>query len=50
MEIIWEHIFSELGIETKNVNVLMTDSPFNKKENRTKMAELMFEKFKVKSF
>ena len=27
----------------------MTDSPFNKKENRQKMAEIMFEHFKVKS-
>jgi actin len=50
MEIIWEHIFNELSLETKNVNVLMTDSPFNTKNNRTKMAEYMFEKFKVKSF
>lgn len=50
MEIIWEHIFNELSLETKNVNVLMTDSPFNRKENRTKMAEILFEKFKVKSF
>ncbi len=50
MEIIWEHIFNELSLETKNVNVLMTDSPFNTKPNRTRMAEIMFEKFKVKSF
>ena len=27
----------------------MTDSPFNPKESRTKMAEIMFEKLKVKS-
>ena len=27
----------------------MTDSPFNTKENRMKMAEIMFENFKVKS-
>ena len=27
----------------------MTDSPFNPKENRCKMAEVMFEQFKVKS-
>ena len=50
MEIIWDHCFNELSLEPKNVNVLMTDSPFNTKANRTKMAELMFEKFKVKSF
>ena len=27
----------------------MTDSPFNPKENRCKMAEVMFEQFKVQS-
>jgi actin-related protein len=49
MELIWGHIFEELNLESKNVNVLMTDSPFNPKESRTKMAEIMFEKLKVKS-
>lgn len=49
MEKMWSHIFDELNLETKNVNVLMTDSPFNKKENRQQMAEIMFEHFKVKS-
>ena len=34
MRQIWEFIFSELNLETKNVNVLLTDSPFNPKENR----------------
>lgn len=28
----------------------MTDSPVNTKENKTKLCELVFEKFKVKSF
>lgn len=49
IELIWGHIFEELNLESKNVNVLMTDSPFNPKEARTKMAEIMFEKHKVKS-
>jgi actin len=49
IELIWGHIFEELNLESKNVNVLMTDSPFNPKESRTKMAEIMFEKLKVKS-
>ena len=49
MEKMWSHIFDELNLETKNVNVLMTDSPFNKKENRQQMAEILFEHFKVKS-
>ena len=34
MQLMWGHIFDELNLETKNVNVLMTDSPFNPKENR----------------
>lgn len=49
MELIWSHIFDELNLETKNINVLMTDSPFNPKEKRQRMAQIMFEKFKVKS-
>jgi len=49
MEQIWIHIFDELNLDPKNVNVLMTDSPFNPKEKRCRMAEIMFEHFKVKS-
>lgn len=49
MQLIWRHIFDELNLETKNVNLLMTDSPFNTKDNRQRMAEIMFEEFKVKS-
>ena len=29
MEMIWEHIFKELGVEPRNINLLMTDSPFS---------------------
>lgn len=49
MQLMWGHIFDELNLETKNVNVLMTDSPFNPKENRQKMAEIIYDHFKVKS-
>jgi actin len=54
MELMWGHIFDELNLETKNVNVLMTDSPFDTKEkpkdkSRAIMAEILFEHFKVKS-
>ena len=54
MELMWGHIFDELNLETKNVNVLMTDSPFDTKERpkekqRAKMAEILFEHFKIKS-
>jgi actin-related protein len=34
MEKMWSHIFDELNLEAKNVNVLMTDSPFNTKDKR----------------
>lgn len=50
MEKIWSHIFNELNLETKNVNLLMTDSPFADKDHRQKMAERVFETFRVKSF
>ena len=49
MQLMWSHIFDELNLETKNVNVLMTDSPFSPKENRQQIAEIFFEVFKVKS-
>jgi len=49
MQKIWEDIFDELNYEWKNVNVLMTDSPFNTKENRMKIADVMFDHFRVKS-
>ena len=34
MEKIWSHIFNELNLETKNVNLIMTDSPFAEKTDR----------------
>jgi actin-related protein len=46
---IWDHIFEELNLERKNVNVLMTDSPFAPRESRQRIAEIFFEEFKVKS-
>lgn len=39
-----------MNLDTKNINVLMTDSPYNTKKNKQEIAELMFETFKVKSF
>lgn len=46
-----EHVFTqELGLKTANMNLLMTDSPVNTKENKQKICEIMFEHFKVKSF
>jgi actin-related protein len=31
---LWRHIFEELNLDPKNVNVLLTDSPMNTKESK----------------
>lgn len=31
---LWKHIFDELNLDPKNVNVLLTDSPMNTKESK----------------
>lgn len=49
MEKLWTNIFDQLSLDAKNVNVLMTDSPFASKEDRTQMAQIMFDKLQVKS-
>jgi actin-related protein len=50
MEHLWQHIFEkELNLDPKNMNILLTDSPMNTKEKKQKIAEIMFEKFKVES-
>ena len=50
MENLWGHVFEhELNLEPKNINLLMTDSPFNSKKNKQDIAEIVFEKFKIKS-
>ncbi len=51
MEKLLEHIFTnELGVKCDKINLLMTDSPVNSKANKKALCDLMFEKFKVKSF
>jgi len=51
LEKLWEHIFvDDLGLDLRSVNVLMTDSPQSSKEQKVKIAEIMFEKFRVRSF
>jgi actin len=51
MENLLQHIFTnELGVKTANMNLLMTDSPINTKENKKQLCDLVFERFKVKSF
>jgi actin-related protein len=50
MENLWHHIFeNELSLDPKNMNILLTDSPLNKKENKTIMADILFNKFQVES-
>ena len=50
MQEIWRHGFKELKVDTEEHPVLCSDSLFNPKENREKMAEIMFETFKTPSF
>ena len=50
MENMWEYLFEkELNLDPKNMNILLTDSPLNLKENKQQIAEIMFEKFRVES-
>jgi actin len=50
MALLWEYIFEkELNLDPKNMNILLTDSPLNSKENKQEIAQIMFEKFKVES-
>jgi actin len=48
---ILHYIFEkQMNLDTKCINVLMTDSPFNTKKNKMEIADRMFDFFKVKSF
>ena len=50
MDLILEHIFDkELGLQSREMNVLLTDCPLSKRDHKMKIATIMFEKFKVKS-
>ena len=51
LEKILFHIFEkEFDLSTKEMNVLMTDSPMNSKENKMEICKMMFETFKVNKF
>jgi actin len=50
MELILDNIFDEkLKLQSREMNVLLTDCPLSTKDHKMKIAERMFEKFKVKS-
>lgn len=45
-EHVWSYLFNEkMHIDTKDHRVLLTEAPLNPRENRIKMAEVMFEKY-----
>jgi len=48
MEKMWVDIFEqELNADPKASNVLLTDAPLNSRENKIKLAEIMFESLGV---
>ena len=48
MEKIWRHIFTnELRVASEEHNIMITETPNNCKENREKIAQIMFETFNV---
>ena len=47
MEKIWSHAFTELCVPPEDYNIMLTEVILNSKENREKMAEIMFETFNV---
>jgi len=52
MEKVWQYTFAnqlQVSPEQANMPVLLTDTPLNSKAQREKMAEMMFETFKVPS-
>ena len=46
-----EHVFTnEMGIDPRNATLLMTDSPMSRKEDKQRLAQIMFESFRFKAF
>lgn len=47
---VWDHTFNDLlDIDTSNSRILLTEPPLNPINNRKKMFEMMFEKYKFHS-
>lgn len=50
MEHLWNYTFHDkLKVETKGKNILLTEAPLNRKENRSKMVQTMFEKYEFEN-
>lgn len=47
MERVWQHMYTQLGANSHENAVLMTEAPLNPKVNREKMFEIFFEHFHV---
>ncbi|XP_051501411.1 uncharacterized protein LOC127410271 isoform X2 [Myxocyprinus asiaticus] len=47
MEMIWHHAFQQLGVDSEDHPVLLTEAAMNPVQNRQRMVELMFEAFNV---
>ncbi|KAJ5070346.1 actin-42a [Anaeramoeba ignava] len=50
MEMIWNHVYSELNVKSQEHPVLLTEAPMNPKKNREKAIEIFFETYGVPSF
>ena len=49
IEKVWKNVFDQLKVDAAKSTVILTEEPFNAKENREKMVSLMFETFKVEA-
>lgn len=50
MEKLWEYAFEQLGVNSEEHPILLTEEALGPKINRERMAQIMFETFKVPAF